>query len=128
MCLPGRSEVLLHAEMELACAQAEPNPSATAEVLRLFDLRESQDPAVEVSRSGLASRWHGNLYVVDVFEHADLAFPQRRCGGNVSRVSGARPTESALRADSALFRLSAEGFDQLGRRTARRAFPRSGFD
>ena len=63
--LAGRGERLLHAHVQLLRARAEPAASARSERLRLRQLLQTQQPAVEGARLGLAAGRGRDLHMVD---------------------------------------------------------------
>jgi hypothetical protein len=66
MCLAGRRERFLDADVQLASATAErePGSAASAQWLRLLDLLQAEQVAEEAPRLGLAAGRRGELDVV----------------------------------------------------------------
>lgn len=57
--------MFFHTDVQLARAHFEPATATRAKRLRFFNFFKSQQAAKEVPRSGLASFWGGNLYVIN---------------------------------------------------------------
>ena len=66
MGLARGPEVRLHAEVQLVGSALEPDPAAFAQRLRLLDLRQAQQPAVERARLVLRTGRAGQLDVVEL--------------------------------------------------------------
>ena len=64
MCLLGGTEVFLHAEMQLLSAAPKPNASPCLQRVRLRDLDQPENSAVEGSRRRFLATRHRDLNVI----------------------------------------------------------------
>ena len=65
MGLPGGAEFSLDAQMQLRSAEVKPGATACREFLRLGNLAQAEDAAVETPRLVFEARRHRELYVVE---------------------------------------------------------------
>jgi hypothetical protein len=77
MCLPCGRELVLDAYMQLQFSATKPDPAPSAQPLRLLDLSQAQQSAVEAPRVGLAASRGGNLHMVkpDYAHRINVAHP-----------------------------------------------------
>jgi hypothetical protein len=68
MCLPGRTEVGLDAEVDLDRAAFEPRATPTRKLRRLCHFRDSQEARIELARLGLSAWWHRELHVIESYD------------------------------------------------------------
>ena len=78
MRFPRRSKIRLHAKMNLHGPGLKPAPTAFRQLRRLRDFSHSQQRAVERSSEPLATRGHGELYMVNCAEGISAHVKQMR--------------------------------------------------
>jgi hypothetical protein len=62
----GRTEIILHAQVNSQRASYEPAATAFCQIRRLRNLRYAKNAFIKGSRFGLSAGWHCQLHVIDL--------------------------------------------------------------